>query len=100
MQTEKSNFCHTYAYIFSAHVLKISDRGHSRLGHQGTSSTNLTSEKVQMLVIAIYRLTDLLETFNYNFIRRNSSSEARCWQNECRAFLEPKVVVVKKKTLS
>ena len=44
-------FWHTCVYIFSAHVVKTSDQGHSRSGHQATSS-DLTSEKVWMLVTA------------------------------------------------
>ena len=43
-----SGFWHTCSYILFAH---ISDLGHSRSGHQFTSS-GLTSEKVWMLVIA------------------------------------------------
>ena len=49
--TERHRFWHTYLYIASAHIVKISDRGHSTSGHQITPS-DLTSEKVRMLVIA------------------------------------------------
>ena len=45
--SEKRRPC---SYIYSAHVVKSSDPGHSRSGHQVTSS-DLTSEKVRMLVI-------------------------------------------------
>ena len=44
-------FLYTCLYIFSAHVVKIAELGRSRSGHQVTSS-DLTSEKVWMLVIA------------------------------------------------
>ena len=49
--TERRRFWHTCLYIFSTHVVKSSDPGRSRSGHQVTSS-NLTSENVWMLVIA------------------------------------------------
>ena len=42
---KSGRFLHACSYIFSAHVVKISDSGHSRSGHQVTSS-DLTSEKV------------------------------------------------------
>ena len=42
---ECRRFWYTSSYIFSARVVKISDPGHSRSGHQVTSS-DLTSEKV------------------------------------------------------
>ena len=38
----RRRFWHTLSYIFSAHVVKISDPGHARSGHQVTSS-DLTS---------------------------------------------------------
>ena len=41
----KNTFWHTYSFIFSAYVVKMSDTGPSRSGHQVTSS-DLTSEKV------------------------------------------------------
>ena len=44
-------FWHTYLYLFSAHVVKISDESHSRPGHQVTQS-DVTSGKVGMFVIA------------------------------------------------
>ena len=37
--------------IFSAHIIQISDEGHSRPDYQ-VKSSDLTSEKVSMLVIA------------------------------------------------
>ena len=49
--TERRHFWHTYSCIFSAYVVKISDPGHSRSGHQ-VMSNDLTSEKVWKLVIA------------------------------------------------
>ena len=43
---ERRHFWHIYSsYLFSANVVKSSDPGHSRSGHQNTSS-DLTSEKV------------------------------------------------------
>ena len=48
---ERRRFWHTCSCIFSAHVVKISDPGHLRSGHQVTPS-DLTSEKIRMLVIA------------------------------------------------
>ena len=44
-------FCHAVFCNLAAHVVKISDLGRSRSGHQVTSS-DLTSEKVQRLAIA------------------------------------------------
>ena len=38
----RRRFWHTLSYIFSAHVVKISDPGHAKSGHQVTSS-DLTS---------------------------------------------------------
>ena len=46
-----SRFWLACSYTFSAHFVKISDPGHWRSGHQVTSS-DLTSEKVWMFVIA------------------------------------------------
>ena len=48
---QRRRFWYTCSYIISAHVVKISDLGRSRSGHQVTSS-DLTSEKVQRLAIA------------------------------------------------
>ena len=39
---QRRRFWYTLLYIFSAHVVKISDPGHARSGHQVTSS-DLTS---------------------------------------------------------
>ena len=48
---------HTCSYIFSAYILKIVDPGHSRSGHQVTSS-DLTSESLN----ARHRYTEWLIT--------------------------------------
>ena len=50
---QRRRFWCTCSYIFFARVLKVSDPGHSRSGHQVTSSDpDLTSENVWMFVIA------------------------------------------------
>ena len=62
--TQRRGFWHTLSCIFPAHVVRISDPGHVRAGHQVTSSEVTSPYKKLECLSKLHQLNDCLETFS------------------------------------